>query len=548
MKPGIDRFNRTDAAEALPRAFPAFLGRFGSLTGIQELAIPIMVSGRDAVIVAPAASGKTEAVLAPLFEELAAIEGPRPPVGILYIVPTRALANDIETRVCEPAAAMKMKSRVRTGDRPSPVGKDHTDLLITTPESFDSLLCRHPAAFDRLHAIVVDEAHLMDLTARGDQLRILIRRVQMKRSAKRPRLIAVTATVGDPAGLGTRLFGEVPEVVRDDRTRPLDATVTPDIPSALALLRSERLTKAIVFCNTRKKTEETAAIVLRTGPWPPERVMVHHASLARREREDVEKAFRYFEAGILVSTSTMELGVDIGDVDAVVLFGAPDSVASLQQRVGRGCRRRDGMRAIFVPDGPGDDARFTALMKDVTERSFPAADKPPDLSVAVQQIFSLVFENRKGLRRTTIGRILEPIAPGNVIDLIIDHLRTEGFLDEGAGEVVRASSTLMDMGERGRIHSNIADSASIKVVDAGTGRTVGMVSARTAAGADVIIGGRNWTVTDSSRGSVAVKSRAGSGLESGASFGSNSGAGAFSRYLPPELRSGTERRSRRGNV
>jgi len=541
LKPGIDRFSRMDAARSLPRAFPAFLARFGNLTGIQELAIPVIASGRDAVVVAPAASGKTEAVLAPLFEEMAAIEDPRPQVGILYIVPTRALANDIENRVREPAAAMKMSSRVRTGDRPSPVGRDHTDLLITTPESFDSLLCRHPAAFDNLHAIVIDEAHLMDGTARGDQLRILIRRIQMKRSAARPRLIAVTATVGDPAGLGTRLFGERPEVVRDDRRRPLDATVSPDIPSALALLRSERLTKAIIFCNTRKKTEETAALVLRTGPWPAERVMVHHASLARREREDVEKAFRYFEAGILVSTSTMELGVDIGDVDAVVLFGAPETVASLQQRVGRGCRRRDGMRAIFVPDGPGDEGRFAMLMNDVVEQAFPQSERLPDLSVAVQQIFSLLFENRKGLRRATIRRILDPVAPGPVIDAIVDHLRTEGFLDESAGEVLRASSRLMDMGERGRIHSNIADSASIKVVDAGTGRTVGMVSARTAAGADVIIGGRNWTVTDASRGGVAVKATAGSGLESGASFGSNSGAGAFSRYLPPELRQGSAR-------
>lgn len=522
----------------MPLAFPAFLGGFGTLTDIQTGAIPAILGGRDTMLIAPAASGKTEAAMAPLCQMMTGDRAPENSVGILYIVPTKALANDIESRIQGPVAAMKMTSQVRTGDHPKPVGNRRLDVLITTPESFDSLLCRAPAAFENLHALVVDEAHLVDGTARGDQLRILIRRILMKKGSRRPQLIAMSATVGDPDGLGTRLFGEIPVIVRDEDARPMDATVQASLKDALAAMRAEGLTKAIIFCNTRRRTEETAAQAVKIGPWPAERVMVHHASLPAREREEVESAFRYWEAGILVSTSTMELGVDIGDVDAVILADPPDSVASLHQRVGRGCRRKRGMRALFIAPDATAHAAFAALMTDVRDHNMPIEPYTPDLSVVVQQIFSLLFENRRGLSRRALRRIVEVLADGPTVDMIIDHLRSEGFLDEGASEVLRASPKLMDMGEIGRIHSNIADSKTVKVVDSATGRTVGMVSWGSSEGAPVTIGGRTWTVTNSSAGGVSVRASGASASESTARFGSSGDAGAFSRYLPPELRGG----------
>lgn len=537
-------FNRIDAQNAMPLSFPAFMGKFGNLTDIQVLAFPVILKGIDAVVVAPAASGKTESALAPICERLLKEKGPEGSVGVLYIVPTRALANDIDVRIREATTALKLKSQVRTGDHPSPVGDSRIDILITTPESFDSLTCRHPKAFLNMMAIIVDEAHLVDKTARGDQLRILIRRVLMKKAAARPQLIAMSATVSDAEALGERLFGSVPTVVRDDRARPMDTTVEEDLKGALVTLRRERMSKAVIFCNTRRKAEETGAAAAKLGPWPPERVMVHHASLARSEREDVEKAFKIWEAGLLIATSTMELGVDIGDVDAVILVGAPESVASLHQRVGRGCRRSHGLRALFIPESEADKKAFNELMTLVRDREMPDEKYTPDISVIIQQTFSILFENRKGIPRRVLRLLLDVLADGSTIDIIIDHLRNEGFLDEGAGEVMKASTKLMDMGEKGRIHSNIADTNTIKVVDSGTGRTVGMVSARTSEGSSVTIGGRNWTVTGSDRGGVSVKASGGSGENSETRFGGNQDVGAFYRYLPEELK-GYSARSRR---
>ena len=529
-------FDRVGAHNAMPLSFPAFLGRFGALTAIQSAAMPVLLSGDDALIIAPAASGKTEAVMAPLCQRLSQDRPEAGRVGILYIVPTRALANDIEIRIHEPLSSMRMSIQVRTGDHPRPVGDRRLDVLVTTPESFDSLMCRVPAAFQDLRALVVDEAHLVDNTARGDQLRILLRRVLMKKTSRRPQLVAMSATVGDPEGLAGRLFGGVDQIIADTNARQMDAVVVESLNEALASLRADGLTKAIIFCNTRRRTEQTAAEAVKIGPWPAERIMVHHASLPRREREDVEKAFRYWETGLMICTSTMELGVDIGDVDAVVLADPPDSVASLQQRVGRGCRRRSGMRAVFVAGDPASRSAVSGLMADVDARHIPVTDYEPDISVIVQQTFSLLFEHARGLPRRAIKRLLEVLADGQTIDLVLDHLRGEGFLEEGASEILRASPKLMDMGAAGRIHSNIADAGTVKVVDSGTGRVVGMLSRGTVEGRSVTIGGRSWMVTSSASGAVSVKASAASDHESGTFFGGSGGNGAFFRYLPPELR------------
>ncbi len=193
---------------ALGRAFHAFLGRFPRLTDLQAEALPVVHGGRDAVVVGPAASGKTEAALTPLCERLAS--GPRGGgVGVLYVVPTRALANDTEVRVRDGCEALGLRLVIRTGDRPAALKPgDRADLLVTTPESLDSLLCRWPQGFCGVVAVVVDEAHLLDHTVRGDQMGVLVRRLlRWYLTGGRPQMVALSATIADPAGLGRRLFG-----------------------------------------------------------------------------------------------------------------------------------------------------------------------------------------------------------------------------------------------------------------------------------------------------------------------------------------------------
>ena len=526
--------DRATVRAALPRAFGPFLSRFPALTAIQANAIPALARGMDAVVVAPAASGKTEAVLAPLCERLLAHRTGAP--GIVYIVPTRALSNDLELRVAEPCGALGLRVVVRTGDRPADIAGAEADVLVTTPESLDSLLCRHAERFAAVRAIAIDEAHLLDGTPRGDQMRILVRRLVAWHCKTVPQRVAMTATVADPEGLGNRLLGVDVAILTGGPNRPVAVEVVDDLKGALAALRRDGLTKAIVFCNTRRRVEEVGRLLPAIGPWPVERVMVHHASLARREREDVEKAFRRWDAGLLVCTTTMELGVDVGNIDAVVLVGAPDGAASFAQRVGRGCRRRSGMRALCVPETPSDRASFAALAGAAAAGEMPPVEGDPDPGVAVQQTFSILFGRPRGVPREDLLDMLSVLGPRGDLEAIVDHLIGEGLIESAAMDRLVASTQLMDLGEKGRIHSTIGDTRTVSVVDATSGRVLGQVSAATSQGGSVGLGGRAWHVVGGTRDSISV--RAGAGIDAATPFARRPSAGPFARYLPPALRGG----------
>jgi ATP-dependent Lhr-like helicase len=524
--------NWASARQAFPRSLGAFLGRFGGLTPVQAAAFPVVASGRDCVVVAAAASGKTEAALVPLCERLVTH---RDGAGIrlLYLVPTRALANDLELRGRGPVETLSLTFGVRTGERPTLPADGGPDVLVTTPESLDSMLCRKPERFGDLAAVVLDEAHLLDGNYRGDQVRILIRRLNRWHCRRRPQLLAMSATIGDPAGLGARFFGTEPAVVRAGGERPVTVRIEEDLDRAVRHMRQAGLIKVIAFCNSRALVEDTARR-LASGPWPASRIVVHHASLSRREREDVEEAFHRWEAGILVATTTMELGIDIGDVDAVLLVEPPLDVASFRQRVGRGCRRRAGMTAVCVPLAPVQRGVFEAQARAVAAGEHPEDPYVPDLSVLVQQTFSVLYGRSFGVPRRELVDLISVVGGPPFAERVIDHLLSEGHVEvRSAGRLV-LSSAIMDLGQRGRIHSNIADEKAIRIVDDATGRAIGAVGAASPDGV-VTLGGRSWKVRAGDRRDGMGVERAAAGEEALAPFHPHRDVGAFRKYLPPEL-------------
>ena len=173
---------------SLRRTWQGFFGRFGRLLPIQIAAIPPILARRNVIISAPTAAGKTEAVVAPLAERLLADGAPS--VGILYIAPTRALVNDVERRLAGPCATADLSVAVRTGDRRELRLKSQPHVLITTPESTDSMLCRIPQVFRDTRAIVLDEVHQLDGNYRGDQMRVLLRRLE-RISGRQQHIIAL---------------------------------------------------------------------------------------------------------------------------------------------------------------------------------------------------------------------------------------------------------------------------------------------------------------------------------------------------------------------
>jgi len=308
----------------LPRTWHAFFGRFGGrLRPIQAAAVADLAAGRDAVLVAPTATGKTEAAAAPLTERLLAA-GALPRPGIVTVSPTRALANDLARRLQPPCEPLGLEVGVRTGDHPATLSRRRPPhLVVTTPESVDSVLCRRPRVLRPVRALVLDELHLLLATGRGDQLAVLTRR--LRRVASGPlQVVVLSATLPDP-GVVSRRFLEDPVEHRVPGARPLtleplevgeDETLAGPLSDAVRRLD---LRKVLAFVDRRADAETVASELKGRTPFG-DAVLVHHGSLQRHAREWTEAQLLARPRALCVATSTLEVGIDVGDVDAVLLL------------------------------------------------------------------------------------------------------------------------------------------------------------------------------------------------------------------------------------
>lgn len=504
----------------LPRVWHGFYGRFGRLTTIQALAAGPVAGGRNVLASAPTASGKTEALLAPVAERALGAGGGEQ-IKLLIVSPTRALVNDLWRRVRGPLERVGIGAARKTGDAPTLPRLRGPTAVVTTPESFDSLLARHPAALRGVAAVVLDEVQLISRTARGDQLRCLLARLE-RVAAAAPQRCASTATVADPARLAAEFLGPGALVVQPGAgsQRPIEAELAAaatveDATAAIAGAfdahargRGGAHTKLLVFANTRAEVEGLAA-ALAAQPALRSRVLAHHGSLARGERLRVEGLFRDAGSAICVATMTLELGIDVGDVDLVVLVAPPPDVASLLQRAGRGNRREAATRVLGLYHGELERRRFEHLLE--CARAGRLFDEPVGFrpTVLAQQALSLLLQSRGGW----VGaEALHDRLPADVgalwtrgdCEAVLAALAAAGFLRPARGGRFVADEAARPLLERGRVHSMIEDVREREVVDALTGRALGRArfgkaeSERLVSGAggvSLALGGRRRQVT-----------------------------------------------------
>jgi len=522
--------NEAVIKKLLERTYAPFFGRFGRLTQIQSALIPTLIKGINAVGIAPAASGKTEAGFAPIVERI--LTGDKNPLSVLYVAPTRALINDIEKRIRDPLTSLGLSLAVRTGDRPELHSKHPENVVLTTPESLDSLLCRYPRIWKDTRAVILDEIHLLDNTYRGDQLRILLRRLAKWHTQKPIHYCALSATISQPENLASRYF-EPATVVRTDTIRGISVRLFPYMEDVIQFLRQKKCHKALIFCNSRKNVEELCLKLRKL--WPQDRILVHHASLSRRERESVEEAMRTWGWGLCVCTMTMELGIDIGDIDAVVLCGPPPTPSAFFQRVGRGCRKGAEMLAIGCYRDEEEREQFEMYSFMAKRGLVEEVEYMADISVCVQQISSLLYGMPGGLRWDEIQDVLLPLCNAHILRPILAHLADSGFIEESLSRY-RATTKLMDMGYKGFIHSNIPQSRDFRIMDADTGKVIGELFIEAAPGSHIVLSGRVWQVIQIKEKQRTLIVRHIGPLDSLAHFRRRRSCGAFYRYLPKELR------------
>ncbi|MFT5429786.1 MAG: ATP-dependent Lhr-like helicase [Myxococcota bacterium] len=488
--------------DILPRTWHALFGRFGRLTPIQVAAIPPLAAGRNVLIASPTASGKTEAAVAPLVERTLAAR--QVGIAILVLSPTRALANDLHRRLEPPLKHVGVEVATKTGDSSGLTVGDRPMLVITTPESLDSMLCRRTKDLRGVQSVVLDELHLLFGTARGDQLRCLLARLDYV--ADSPQRCAASATVPDLRALTDAFLGPdavvcSPPAGADARTISARLELAASIEEAAihirALFDEAPGRKCLVFANTRAQVEVLAG-QLRQVATLQSKVYAHHGSLARSERLRVERRFKASPSAICIATMTLEIGIDIGDVDRVVLLAPPPNVSALVQRVGRSNRRDTVTHVLGLYQSPFEQVRMEHLFECAAAgRMFgePAAFRP---DIIAQQAMSLILQNPKGWisARVVHQRLPEAIgrqwSPPDCED-ILKSLEAADFI-----RVIDRGRYVADCGvsplfERGAIHSVIADGAETEVVDRTTGRTVGRARfaskdrKRVASGGDVTL-------------------------------------------------------------
>ncbi len=343
-----------------------------SLRPVQELAGEAILDGKNAVVLAPTAGGKTEAAMFPALADLVTREPEG--VGVLYIAPIKALLNNQEGRIATYAEMVGLRSFVWHGDISDHDKRKFTrepaEILMTTPESLEVMLVspRFPIkkVFPDLRMAIIDEIHAVAGTDRGAHLMSIIERLRPL-SRNDVQRIGLSATVGNPDAILTWLGGTSKRagVVVDPPRQPARRELfvglyntTPELAGEAAGRAAGR--KSLFFCQSRALTESVADHMRGKGT----DVFVHHSSVALEERRAAEERFARGTNACIVCTSTLELGLDVGDLDLVFQANAPTTVSSFMQRMGR-TGRREGTAAntTFLCEAPEAVLQAIALVE-----------------------------------------------------------------------------------------------------------------------------------------------------------------------------------------
>lgn len=402
-----------------------FESTFSGPTPAQSAAWTEILAGHDTLISAPTGSGKTLAAFLTAIHHLveeAASGALQDQTRILYVSPLKALSNDIRKNLEAPLAGVldqlaiegcltpPIRTKVRTGDTPAgeraQMGKTPPHILVTTPESFYILLTSESGRrmLSGVRTVIVDEIHALLESKRGAHLALSLERLE-RITLSRPQRIGLSATQNPIQRVAEFLTGGTPCKIVDQGHRrsidlsievpglPLEAVLSGDQASDLydrmaALIRCHRIT--LIFVNTRRLSERIArALSERIGN---DAVTSHHGSLSKEQRLDAEDRLKTGRLKALVATASLELGIDVGEVDLVCQFGSTHAIATFLQRIGRSGHFQGGRpKGRLFPTSRDDLIECIALVDSVRRGELDVLripDKP--LDVLAQQIVAIV--------------------------------------------------------------------------------------------------------------------------------------------------------------
>ncbi|MDR1955107.1 MAG: DEAD/DEAH box helicase, partial [Candidatus Methanoplasma sp.] len=388
-------------------------------TDPQRDVIPMILSGKNVLLVAPTGIGKTEAAMLPIFDSIFRTKG-KDGVRCLYITPLRALNRDMLKRMDEYGKALGVSVGVRHGDTTQAERNKQSqkapEILITTPETLQVLFTgkRLREHLKNIEWVVIDEIHELSSTERGAQLGVALERLA-EISGEYQR-IGLSATVGDVEDVKEFLSGVGRNVIlcKHDTHREFDIVVECPVPDendsvlidklqsdpdilavmkrARQLIESGRST--LLFVNTRETAEWLAA---RYHLWDENlSIDVHHGSLSKENRMAIEDSFKNGDLKAVIATSSLELGIDIGSADLVIQYNSPREVSRMIQRAGRaGHRMGEVIRSVILATSPDEiaEALVIARRSDAKELEYFRGRKNP-FTVLANQLIAMTMSGR----------------------------------------------------------------------------------------------------------------------------------------------------------
>ncbi len=354
---------------------------FEQLTNIQKKAIPVIYQKKNSLIIAPTGSGKTECSVIPIFSHAKKTKE-QGKIKVLYITPLRALNRDVFRRIIKYAEQDCLTIQIRHGDTSQTVRKKISDsppdILITTPETLVILLTQKKmlTALSELEWVIIDEVHELLASERGSQLSLSLERLQLNSNQQIIRN-GLSATIGNTDDAAKFLVGtnRPCEIIQDQTIRNyqvevkfVGGSISEVADSIIQYVEKLNLDSPILlFTNTRGESEFLASILREKTSM---NIELHHGSLSKQVREETETILRSGANGIVVCTSSLELGLDIGSVELVIHYGSPRQVSKLVQRIGRSRHSRNSSaRGLVISNSGDDEFEATAILDRIKNSS-----------------------------------------------------------------------------------------------------------------------------------------------------------------------------------
>ncbi|MCJ7698932.1 DEAD/DEAH box helicase, partial [Candidatus Bathyarchaeota archaeon] len=387
----------------------------------QQKTIPLVLAGKNVLLISPTATGKTEAAFLPVLSALLQQQG-EPGIKVLYITPLRALNRDMLERFEWWCNNLDIKLAVRHGDTETKErvrqSRSPPDILITTPETLQAILSgwimrQH---LQRVQWVIVDEVHEMADSKRGSQLALALERLRAMIGRDFQR-IGLSATIGSPEKVARFLVGNgrSVEIVRvpvarimrlkilfptpDDEDVRLSTRLYthPEVAARLRIIKDyiNRHKSVLLFTNTRAVSEVLAS---RFKVWDINfPVSIHHGSLAKPSRLAAERGLKSGELKGLVCTSSLELGIDVGSIDMVIQYMSPRQATRLIQRVGRSGHSIGRIADGIIVTMDSDDTLETLAIANraLKEDLEPVQIPPKPYDVLSHQIAGLLIKNKR---------------------------------------------------------------------------------------------------------------------------------------------------------